>query len=232
MRVSDVTQSWRESYDVPGLEGKAIVFYGPPSPRGGGDPGFSVTASALVNGEPYQAIVPAKGGSDDVDGLIQEAKTKLQEELALVLGSPAGALTAAFVATSEVRANITRTEAAPAALTWETAEIGYIQAMFEEVVRYVEASDLLGLQGDDRLTAEAIRDLLSGLTKVAETPDKSVVRGALRWLGHKADIFVEAAAKSAGKAVGPLAIGAALMYVPPLRHLLNDLNALAGQSGG
>jgi hypothetical protein len=63
---------------------------------------------------------------------------------------------------------------------------------------------------------------------VSDTPDKSVVRGPLRWLGHKVDIFLDAAATSSGKAVGPVVGAVLVVYVPQLHHVLNELSTLAG----
>ena len=116
-------------------------------------------------------------------------------------------------------------------VTWETAARGYIQAKLEEVVNLLTTSDLLLLlAGDDKITAEAIRDFLSDLVHVEGTPDKSVVVGALKWLGRKVDMFLDAAAKSAGMAVGPAVVGVVALHLPQLHHLLNELTTLAGQA--
>ncbi|MGO9660606.1 MAG: hypothetical protein ACLQVK_01050 [Acidimicrobiales bacterium] len=115
-------------------------------------------------------------------------------------------------------------------VTWETAARGHIQARLEEVVQFLDRSDLLALlEGDDRLTAEGIKELLLSLAHVSGTPDKSVVSGSLRWLGHKVDVFLDAAAKSSGKAVGPVAVAVLVAYLPPLHHALDELVTLASQ---
>jgi hypothetical protein len=94
-------------------------------------------------------------------------------------------------------------------VTWETTARGQIQAKLEVVVGLLDRSDLLALlEGDDKLTAEGSKDLLVSITHVVGTPDKSVVGGPLRWLGHKVDLFLNAAATSSGKAVGPALGGA------------------------
>jgi hypothetical protein len=97
----------------------------------------------------------------------------------------------------------------------------------------LEQSDLLGLRdGNDRLTAEGIQALLASLVRMSETPEKSVVVGPLKWLGRKVDKFLDAAAESAGKTLGPAIVVVAATYLSPLRHVLNELLGLAGQSGG
>jgi hypothetical protein len=144
-------------------------------------------------------------------------------------------ITADVSAAAALEATFTATAAGTATepvVTWETAARGYIQAKLEEVVNLLTTSDLLVLlAGDDKITAEAIRDLLSDLLHVEGTPDKSVVAGPLRWLWRKVDTFLDAAAKSAGKAAGPALVGVALLHLPQLHHLLNELTTLAGQSG-
>lgn len=115
-------------------------------------------------------------------------------------------------------------------VTWETVARGQIQETFEEVVTLLDRSELLILlDGDDRLTVEGIKELLSRLARTSETPDKSLVSGPLRWLGHKVDRFLDSAADAAGKAVGWTAV-AGTLYL--LRHKVGELVTLAGQAGG
>lgn len=116
--------------------------------------------------------------------------------------------------------------------TWETAARGEVQAKLEEVVGLLDRSDLLTLLGgDDRLIAEGIKALLIELSHVADTPDKEVAIGPLKWLGRKVDLFLDEAVKTAGKAAGVAVVGAAAIYIPQLHHVLSDLNALAGKTG-
>ena len=154
---------------------------------------------------PYEPPVP--GHAEDPLTLSDEGVTVIPITADI---SAAAALAATFTATSAG----TATEPV---VTWETAAHGYVQAKLEEVVNLLTASDLLLLMaGDDKITAEAIRDFLSDLVHVEGTPDKSVVVGALKWLGRKVDRFLDAAAKSAGTAVGPAVVGVVALHLPQL----------------
>ena len=174
----------------------------------------------MADDVPYEPPVP--GHAEDSLTLSDEVTTVIPITADV---SAAAALAATFTATAAG----TATEPV---VTWETAARGYIQAKLEEVVNLLTTSDLLLLlAGDDKITAEAIRDFLSDLVHVEGTPDKSVVVGALKWLGRKVDMFLDAAAKSAGMAVGPAVVGVVALHLPQLHHLLNELTTLAGQAG-
>ena len=76
MQVLDVDEYWRDTFTIPGLDHKALVFYGPPLPKSG-EPMFTVTAWTSIGLEAYCEVVPAKGLSDRVESLVERAKAGL-----------------------------------------------------------------------------------------------------------------------------------------------------------
>ena len=82
MQAIDVTYYWKESFDVPHLGHKAIVFYGPPLPMGRAGPMFSVTAWVSIGENEYEEVVPAKHLSDDVEEMVGRAKAGLLAQVA------------------------------------------------------------------------------------------------------------------------------------------------------
>jgi hypothetical protein len=85
MQVLDVDQYWRDTFAIPGLDHKGIVFYGPPLPKSG-EPMFVVTAWTSIGLDEYWEVVPAKGLSDRVETLVERAKSGLLEQVATRLG--------------------------------------------------------------------------------------------------------------------------------------------------
>jgi hypothetical protein len=81
MQVLDVDQYWRDTFAIPGLDHKAIVFYGPPLPKGG-EPMFAVTAWASIGLDEYWEVVPAKSLRDQVENLVERAKSGLIDQVA------------------------------------------------------------------------------------------------------------------------------------------------------
>jgi hypothetical protein len=81
MQVLDVEQYWRESFSVPGLDHKALVFYGPPLPKSR-EPMFAVTAWTSIGHDEYCEVVPAKHLSDQVENLVEKAKAGLAAQVA------------------------------------------------------------------------------------------------------------------------------------------------------
>jgi hypothetical protein len=88
MQVLDVEEYWKDSFAIPGLNHRAIVFYGPPLPKSG-EPMFVVTAWASIGHDEYWEIVPAKKLSDNVESLVELAKSGLIDQVAARLGPPA-----------------------------------------------------------------------------------------------------------------------------------------------
>ena len=77
MKVSEVTSGGWRSFAVPGLAGTAIWFYGPPVPSGD-DPRLSVTAWLSIAGiAECHEIVAAKAMTDEVEPLVERAKSGL-----------------------------------------------------------------------------------------------------------------------------------------------------------
>jgi hypothetical protein len=76
VQVLDVDEYWRDTFTIPGLDHKALVFYGPPLPMSG-EPMFTVTAWASIGLDEYCEVVSAKGLSDRVEDLVERAKAGL-----------------------------------------------------------------------------------------------------------------------------------------------------------
>jgi hypothetical protein len=81
VQVLDVEEYWRETFIIPGLGHKALVFYGPPLPKSSG-PIFAVTAWTSIGPDEYCEIVPAEHLSDQVERLVERAKTGLAAQVA------------------------------------------------------------------------------------------------------------------------------------------------------
>jgi hypothetical protein len=88
MQVLDVEEYWKDTFAIPGLDHRAIVFYGPPLPRSG-EPMFVVTAWASIGRDEYWEVVPAKHLSDQVETLVERAKSGLIAQVATRLGPTA-----------------------------------------------------------------------------------------------------------------------------------------------
>jgi hypothetical protein len=84
VQVLDVDQYWRDTFAIPGLDHKAIVFYGPPLPKSG-EPMFVVTAWASIGLDEYLEVVPAKSLSDIVENLVERAKSGLIDQVTIRL---------------------------------------------------------------------------------------------------------------------------------------------------
>ncbi len=80
MQVVDVEAYWRGTFTIPGLDHKALVFYGPPMPKSG-QPVFAVTAWTSMGLDEYCEVVPAKHLSDQVDDLVEQAKARLIDQV-------------------------------------------------------------------------------------------------------------------------------------------------------
>jgi hypothetical protein len=85
VQVVDVEDYWRGTFTIPGLDHKALVFYGPPMPKSG-QPMFTVTAWTSIGLEEYCEVVPAKRLSDDVEDLVGQAKERLVDQVLTRLG--------------------------------------------------------------------------------------------------------------------------------------------------
>lgn len=81
VQVLDVEEYWREAFVIPGLDHKAIVFYGPPLPKSG-EPTFAVTAWTSIGADEYCEVVPAEHLSDQVESLVELAKAGLVAQVA------------------------------------------------------------------------------------------------------------------------------------------------------
>jgi hypothetical protein len=85
---------------------------------------------------------------------------------------------------------------------------GDVQRNIEEVVSLAIAADLpSSLTPGDRRIAQAILDLLGELA-TSPDPPRGVIHEAATWLWRKVDLFLDEAAKTGGKAVGAVAVGA------------------------
>ena len=91
MQVIDVTIVWSQSFRVPNLDHKAIVFYGPPLPKGHNEPMFTVTAWVSFHGREYEEVVAAMALDDEVEPLVERAKAGLLEKVAPLLAPTASA---------------------------------------------------------------------------------------------------------------------------------------------
>ena len=85
MQVIDVITTLSESFEIPNLGHKAIVFYGPPLPKGRLEPMFTVTAWVSFSGEEYEEVVAARTLDDEVEPLVEKAKAGLITKVAPVL---------------------------------------------------------------------------------------------------------------------------------------------------
>ncbi len=81
MQVLDVDEYWRDAFAIPGLDHKAIVFYGPPLPKSG-EPMFVVTAWTSIGLDEYCEVVAAKSLSEPVENLVERAKSGLIDQVA------------------------------------------------------------------------------------------------------------------------------------------------------
>lgn len=80
MQVLDVEEYWRDTFNIPGLDHKALVFYGPPLPKSG-QPMFAVTAWTSIGNDEYCEVVPAKRLTDRVERLVEQAKAGLVNQV-------------------------------------------------------------------------------------------------------------------------------------------------------
>jgi hypothetical protein len=80
VQVLDVEEYWRDTFTIPGLDHKALVFYGPPMPKSG-QPIFAVTAWTSIGLDEYCEVVPAKRLSDHVEALVEQAKARLIDQV-------------------------------------------------------------------------------------------------------------------------------------------------------
>ena len=81
VQVLDVEEYWRDTFTIPGLDHKALVFYGPPLPKSG-EPMFAVTAWTSIGLDDYCEVVPARRLSDHVESLVEQAKAGLVDQVA------------------------------------------------------------------------------------------------------------------------------------------------------
>ena len=88
MQVVDIEDYWRDTFTIPGLGHKALVFYGPPLPKSG-EPVFAVTAWTSIGLDEYCEVVPAKRLSDRVESLVEQAKAGLVAQVSKRLNAPA-----------------------------------------------------------------------------------------------------------------------------------------------
>lgn len=115
---------------------------------------------------------------------------------------------------------------------WEAGvRAGLVQRRLEEVVGLAQRAELVEqMDSGERAVAEALLSALAGLART-EQPPRGVVREALAWLGHKADVFVEEAAKTAGKAAGLAGVGLAgyqmNKHMPALAERIGELIEMA-----
>lgn len=108
---------------------------------------------------------------------------------------------------------------------------GIAQQQIEAVVSLARLAEMPAALGDgDRQVAEAILTLLGSFATAPEPP-KRVVREAAGWLGHKLDVFIEEAVRTAGKAVGVAGVGGAAYllrkHAPGLAGQIRELVELA-----
>jgi hypothetical protein len=88
VEVVDVEGYWRDTFTIPGLDHKGLVFYGPPLPKSG-QAMFAVTAWTSIGLDEYCEVVPAKRLSDSVESLVEQAKAGLVDQVARRI-SPGG----------------------------------------------------------------------------------------------------------------------------------------------
>jgi hypothetical protein len=112
------------------------------------------------------------------------------------------------------------------------AASGEAQQLIESFVTlYQLANVAAALPPEDRRVVEASLTLL-GETATTARPPKHLVRSVVRFLGEKANLFIDEAVKTAGKAAGVLGVGAGAYVVkdhlPALAQMLQQLRQLAG----
>jgi hypothetical protein len=86
----------------------------------------------------------------------------------------------------------------PAAIVQSCEEVATFWSLFGEQ---------LAATVDDQIIGDALARMLAQVVKV-EDPPRGPLKAALSWFAHKADVFLENAAESAGKFAGPPIVAA------------------------